>query len=75
MIGKEREAFIKAYRDGVGSASDEEVRAFLDEYLKVNNEGDDTLYNKYLNCYTSIVDAFVVWKAAIQFLAQPVPEI
>lgn len=58
MTPQEKEAFIKAYSNNVASASNEDVRLFLDRIDK----GEDVEYSLD---YTSIMDALGIWHCAI----------
>lgn len=62
---EEEKAFMEAYATSVASASDEEVLAFFAE--NAPNDGDAFSEKWSLGTYSSIMDAWCMWRFAVQF--------
>jgi len=65
MTKEERAAFEEAYRECV-AVCPEKLSAFLDDYFSDDHDGD-ALYEKYPNCYSSMVDSITLWQKAIDY--------
>jgi hypothetical protein len=65
LMTKNKEAFIKAYKDCVAVADEQELRNFLKDD-EAGIDGNE-LYDKYPSTYTSIMDAWTLWDRAITF--------
>ena len=61
----EQAAFIEAYGSAVASATDEEVLAFFAE--DAPSDGDAFTEKWSLGTYSTIMDAWCVWKFAVDF--------
>ena len=59
----EKEAFIEAYDNNVSVAP----REVVEKFVAMMDHQNDKFYKEFSEYYTSITDAWGVWKDAIEF--------
>lgn len=67
MTNEERVAFENAYNSNVANCDRETLHRFMDMYLSGEEIDPNVIYDKFPDCYTSIMDAIGVWYHAIRF--------